>query len=165
VPPLMSNVSLHKPPMRLTICAFTLAQAISLSASAQPQVVPQQELAAQLFDATVALQAEPVVDRLLKGAARQSSMPQEAVPIYRELALELFRSAKYRQAYIEAYTKTFSTAELRTLLDLSAHPGFSLYLSKGQQITELTYPVYLELLNASRPELERRLQAAGLAPK
>lgn len=115
----------------------------------------------RLFEKTVALQAEPFIDRLLIAVSREKYLPDAVVQIYRNSILELMHSSRYKKAYVDAYNKTFSESELKILVDLADHPGFALYLTKGSKITELTYPTFLDLLKLSKESVSQKLTAAG----
>lgn len=116
------------------------------------------QLAGEIFDKTVALQAEPLIERLLTAMAREKKLPKEVIDIHREFQLRMFRSPEYRQSYVDAYVSAYSEAELATLVDLANHPGFKIFLAKSQRITELTYPTFVALMNKNRPELEKQLR-------
>jgi len=95
---------------------------------------------------------------MLLAASRQGGIPESHLKIYREELIKVFRSADYRSAYVQAYTDTFTPEELKSLVELSKHPAFGIYLSKSQGITELTYPIFVRLQKESKIEVDRRIR-------
>jgi hypothetical protein len=137
----------------LIVVLFSLAFSASANANTQKAA-----LAGEIFDKTVALQAEPLIERMLTAMAREKKLAKEVIAIHREFQLRMFQSAEYRQAYVDAYSATYTEDELHALVDLANHPGFKIFLAKSQRITEMTYPTFVALMNKNRPELEQRLR-------
>ncbi len=148
--------------LRHFLCLVFMS-ALAATAHSQAPTTKAEQMAEELFETTVVPMAGPVVDRLLQAAAREGQMPDAARQIYRDFALEMFRSKMYRAANVKAYVATFTEEELKTLLELSKHSGYALFLARGQRISELTYPTYAEILKEQRPLLLQRLKEAGLA--
>ena len=144
--------------MNVGIASLLISFSLCLPAAA----ADKQELAAKVFDAVVMPQAEPVVDRMLVALARENRMPEAVAKMYKETLLEVLRHPDYRKSYIAAYMRLFSEQELSGILELAKSPAFVAFSREAANITQLTYPTFVQLNAVMKQKLDARLGEQGL---
>lgn len=144
--------------MRIAIATFMLfVSALACAADVDVDV-----LASRFYDATTAKQIEPMVDGMMKAVLKEKS--RREAEIWREWALETFKSPEYKRIHTSRLVEMFSRDELRELLELTSNPVFLTYMRKWQSFPQASNADFSALLRARNPELARRLRAAGFNP-
>jgi len=144
--------------MRIAIAAIMFwISALAYAADSETEA-----LASKFYEATTAKQIDQMVNGMMSAVLREKSKGE--AEIWRDWALETFKSPEYKKIYTSRLVQMFTKDELTELIKLTSNPVFLTYMKKWQEFPQASNADFTALLRARNPELARRLQAAGFKP-
>ena len=143
---------------------IVLLISLTLSAIACSATFEKQDLASHFFDATIAKQVKSVADSAANGFLKENPTKIREAEIYRQWALESFRSQEYKEIYTKFLIERFNENELMEMNQWAQSPNFLSYMLKWQGFQQWSQPMFRDFLKLKNPDLARRLRAEGFDP-